>query len=410
VRILHVTHQYRPSPGGAEKYITDLSEVLAARGHTVDVFTSRSVDYRSWRNVLPRHERLSGVDVYRFDAMVRTPFVWRLLDYGTRNYQVTHARLFEPFILVGNGPVCPGLYGRLLHWAARYDVVHINNLHYAHAALAYAAAKSRNLPVLITPHVHTEQPETYNIEYLRRMLRGVEAVFADTRAEKAHLLARGLARHVVVGGVGLRLEEFPAMDKGAARQELGLPEEAFVILFLGRKTVYKGLDVALNAFRQLRQQDEPVVFLAVGPETDYSQKLWAEYESVPDLHVRGHVTDEVRRAALAACDVLVLPSTGEAFGIVYLEAWAYRKPVIGARIPAVASLITHGEDGFLIERGEAGDLRRYLQLLLKNRELAGRMGQRGREKLEVSYTADIIGDVVEATYARVRRRHRSLMG
>jgi glycosyltransferase involved in cell wall biosynthesis len=407
MRILHVTHQYRPSPGGAEKYITDLSEVLAARGHTVDVFTSRSVDYRSWRSVLPRHERLSGVDVYRFDALVRTRFVWRLLEYGTQHYQLTHARRFEPLILVGNGPVCPELYWRLRRWAARYDVVHINNLHYAHAALAYHAAKSRNLPVLITPHVHTEQPETYDIEYLRRMLRGAEVVFADTRAEKAHLLARRLARHVVVGGVGLRLEEFPALDKGVARRQLGLPEQAFVILFLGRKTVYKGLGVSLDAFRQLRQEAGQVVFLAVGPETDYSEKLWAEHASMPDLYVRGHVSDEVRQAALAACDVLVMPSTGEAFGIVYLEAWAYRKPVIGARIPAVASLITHGDDGFLIERDDAGDLLRYLRVLVRNRALADRMGQRGRDKLEFSYTADTICDVVEATYARVRRHHRS---
>lgn len=407
MRLLHVTHQYRPSPGGAEKYITDLSEVLASRGHEVDVYTSRSVDYRSWRSVLPRRERLDGVNVHRFGALVRTKWVWKLLDYGLRNYRFTGSRWLELLIWLGNGPVCPGLFPHMLANAAKYDLVHINNLHYAHAVVAYAAAKLRGLPVVVTPHVHVEQPETYDIGYMRSLLRGADAVFADTRAEKEHLLLRRLSKRVVVGGVGLRLEEYPAADKIASRRQLGLSEDTFVILFLGRKTAYKGLAVCLEAFRQLRERRGDVVFLAVGPDTDYSAQLWASFEETPRLQVRGLVTDAERSAALAACDVLALPSTGEAFGIVYLEAWAYRKPVIGARIASVASLIEHGEDGFLIEVGDAGDMLRYLEVLRGNPDTARRMGERGRRKLERSYTADTIADVVEGACARVLR-HRSM--
>ena len=61
MRMLYVTHQYPPAIGGSEKYVGDLSQELAARGHQVDVFTSRSRDYHTWKNELgPREQRERG--------------------------------------------------------------------------------------------------------------------------------------------------------------------------------------------------------------------------------------------------------------------------------------------------------------------------------------------------------------
>ena len=87
MRLLHVTHQYRPAVGGAEKYITDLSEGLARRGHQVNIFTTRSVDYRTWRNELPCFEHLDGVNVYRLDDWPRTRRKWAWMQYGFQHYR-----------------------------------------------------------------------------------------------------------------------------------------------------------------------------------------------------------------------------------------------------------------------------------------------------------------------------------
>ncbi|MBI5567875.1 MAG: glycosyltransferase, partial [Chloroflexi bacterium] len=65
MRVLHVSHQYPPAIGGSERYIADLSEELVARGHQVDVFTSRAVDFHTWQNKLPKFEQRQGVNVYR---------------------------------------------------------------------------------------------------------------------------------------------------------------------------------------------------------------------------------------------------------------------------------------------------------------------------------------------------------
>lgn len=410
MRVLHVSHQYRPAIGGAEQYITDLSEELARRGHQVEVFTSRSVDYHTWRNVLPTDELLNGVHVRRFNSLPRTQLVWRVLSYGTYHYWRTGHAWYEPLIFCGNGPVCPGMFTAIVRGAGHFDLVHINNLHYAHALTAYAAARLRGLPVVITPHVHAEHRDTHDVRYMQHILRGCAAILADTSPEKEYLVERKWNPDVVSSGVGISLGRFPPLDPASSRARLGLPESGFVILFLGRKTEYKGLDLCLEAFAALRQARQDVYLLAVGAESDFSQALWSRHRGLDGLVVRGEVSEEERLAALAACDVLAMPSTSEAFGIVYLEAWAYCKPVIGARIASVSSLISDGEDGILVEPNQTAALLQTLTELAQHPERARVMGERGRVKLERRYTVGRIADTVEGVYARVLRKHRTLSG
>lgn len=408
MKLLHVTHQYRPALGGAEKYITDLSEELARRGHQVDVFTTRSVDFQTWRGDLPRYEQLDGVNVYRFDSWPRGARQWAWLRYGFEHYWRCESRRYEPWIFFGSGPVCPAMFWRLWRQAPRYDLIHINNLHYSHAYPAYRAARWRGVPVIVTPHVHAEQRVTYDIGYLRSILRGSAAILADTTEEKAFLDSHAFNEFITVAGVGLPLDRLPPLDRAVSRARFDLPDDAFVMLFLGRKVEYKGIDLCVEAFIELRRTRPNVYLLAVGPETEYSRALWSRHGQPDGVIVRDTVSDEDRLHALNACDVLALPSSGEAFGIVYLEAWAYGKPVIGARIASVSSLIEDGADGYLIEPGRAGQLAARLIALIDQPALAQALGQRGRAKLERRYSLEHIGELVEGVYARVLRRQATL--
>lgn len=408
MRLLHVSHQYEPAIGGSERYITDLSEEMARRGHEVDVYTSRAVDYHTWQSVLPPHEVINGVNIRRFQALPRRGHTWRALDIGLGNYWPRRRRFYEPFIYYGNGPIMPGLFQAVLTQAQRYDLMHINQLHYAHAATAYYAAKLRNLPVVITPHLHAEQRETYDVGYLQAILRGSEVIFTDTSGEHDFLVKRGFPpMQVVTGGGSLNLALFPPQESAAARAQLGIPQDAFVVLFLGRKIHYKGLEPSLAAFMALRQSHPRAFFVAMGPETEASLKLWRGLGNMPNLLVRDHVEDAERLAALAASDVLLLPSTGEAFGIVYLEAWAYHKPVIGSPIQAVKALISDGVDGWLIEPGQVAAIAERLRWLAENPAAARAAGDAGHAKLLRRYTTTRVADLVEGAYFRAHRRHRS---
>ncbi len=407
MRLLHISHQYYPAIGGAERYITDLSEELVHRGHAVDVFTSRSTDYRTWENHLPGYESVNGVRVHRFRSLKRTKTVWRILQYGVSGYASTGATWYQPFIWAGNGPICSGMIAALLKTASEYDLVHIVNLHYSHAWLAYKIARAQHLPVVISPLLHSEQWITHDVGYMWEMMCSANAVCTMTAAERDYLLERDCPAQIVVGGSGVQLADFPILEVSACRAHFEIPSQANVILFLGRKTDYKGLDLCLHAFAKMRPHYPQLYFLVVGPETEFSKQLWYEYGELPGLIVRPEVTEHERFMALTACDVLALPSVGESFGIVYLEAWAYRKPVIGARIDSVASLVTDGVDGVLVAPHDADGVARALTWVLEHEVAARAMGERGRQKLERRYTVERIADIVEGCYAQVLRKHRT---
>jgi glycosyltransferase involved in cell wall biosynthesis len=405
MRLLHVTQRYPPAIGGAEKYIADLSEELARRGHQVDVFTSRALDFHTWENELPAFECLNGVNVHRFRSLRRRPWVWNILHYGLRNYWRSHSRRYEPFILFGGGPLAPGLAQALWTRGASYDLIHLNCLVYSHVAYSYWIARHLGVPVVVTPHAHAGQEVTYNIGYQRDVMFGSDHVIADTPAERKLLLDLGLDPwRVSTGGTGLHPDRYDPGDRASARRRLGLPEEGFVILFLGRKSDYKGLDVALDAYAALRPQHPDMWFLAVGPETDYSRALWPHYQGLGGLKILDAVSDEEKLVALQACDCLVLPSIGEAFGIVFLEAWITGRPVIGARTLAVSSVIAEGQDGLLAAPGDSADLAACLARLAADPGLARHMGRQGREKVLQRYTVPRITDRVEGIYLRVLRR------
>jgi glycosyltransferase involved in cell wall biosynthesis len=407
MRLLHVTQRYPPAIGGAEKYIADLSEELVLRGHQVDVLTSRALDFHTWKNELPPTECLHGVQVHRYRTMQRRKWVWDLLHYGLRNYWRTRSRRYEPFIFLGGGPLAPGMAWAIARRGRDYDLIHLNCLVYSHVAYGYWLARWLGVPVVITPHAHAGQEVTYNIGYQRDAMFGCDHVIADTSAERDLLLGLGLPSwQVSIGGTGLHPEEYVEGDAREARRRWGIPEDDFVVLFLGRKSDYKGVDIAVGAVAGLQSQFPNVHLLAVGPETEYSKHLWTRFQGMDGLHVLGAVSHDDKLTALRACDCLVLPSIGEAFGIVFLEAWIMGKPVIGARTLAVSSVIEDGQDGLLAEPGDAGDLAACLLQLLADSDLVHRMGARGREKVLRRYTVPRIADRVEGIYLRVLRQRQ----
>lgn len=404
MRVLHVTHQYPPAVGGSEKYIADLSEELAHRGHHLDVFTTRSLDYNTWKDELTSYERLNGVDVYRFRSMRRTWWVWEMLRWGLGHYWKSRSRWYEPFILLGGGPISLGMFLSMLSRLPRYDLVHLNCLVYSQVTYGYWAARSRHVPIVVTPHLHIDQEVSYGLKHQLEVLQGSDHVIADSEAEREFLLRLGLdPLRVTTAGVGLELNLYPVRDKSTCRRRLGIPDEAFVMLFLGRQVEYKGVGRALAAFLMLKTQHPSLYFLIVGPETDYSRQLFSRYSGISGVSNLGLVSDDVRIDALNACDCLVLPSEGEAFGIVFLEAWAMKKPVIGPRLATVTTIVRDGQDGWLVPLGDSRAIVNALRSWIDSPELARQMGESGHARLLNCYTRKKIADVVEGVYLRTLR-------
>src|SRR5689334_9461706 len=120
MRVLHVTHQYKPAIGGSERYFSDISEELARRGHVVDVATTTSRQIQTWQSALPSRDVLNRVNVRRFNALQRGRIGWNALRIGNAGLRATRNPIFELPIVFGNGPLAPGLGWHILRHASAY--------------------------------------------------------------------------------------------------------------------------------------------------------------------------------------------------------------------------------------------------------------------------------------------------
>jgi glycosyltransferase involved in cell wall biosynthesis len=115
------------------------------------------------------------------------------------------------------------------------------------------------------------------------------------------------------------------------------------VLFLGRRDVGKGYPALLDAWPLVLQQCPNAVLLLAGPGSSDEPRI--SKISPSNIRDLGCPSEQEKADAYSACDIFCLPSAHESFGIVYVEAWSYGKPVICGTAPASRELVENGVTG-----------------------------------------------------------------
>lgn len=174
-------------------------------------------------------------------------------------------------------------------------------------------------------------------------------------------------------------ERFPADQAAAACSGERLRVLSVTRLYPGEP---KGIDLMLEALAQLPQID----YVVAGEGAALpGLKLLARRLGVADrVWFLGRISDEERAAQFASCDVFALPSSGEGFGIAYLEAMAYGKPCVAARVGGAPEVVLDGETG-LVVTPQVAPLVTALRALRDDAGLRRRLGAAGRERLAAHF-------------------------
>jgi glycosyltransferase involved in cell wall biosynthesis len=212
--------------------------------------------------------------------------------------------------------------------------------------------------------------------------READAVIAMTEHEARTLVERKGVRpdRIHVTGAAPVLAEQFSVER--FRRTYGI--HGPYVLFLGRHVRHKGFEALIRAAPKVWRRFPEAMFVFVGPRTPRSWAAWARARD-KRLRSTGAVNEQTKAAALAGCELLCVPSTQESFGIVYCEAWAFGKPVVGGRIGPVASVVDDGRDGLLSSQ-DPHELAEKICWLLGQPALAAAMGERGRRKVAERYT------------------------
>jgi phosphatidylinositol alpha-1,6-mannosyltransferase len=166
----------------------------------------------------------------------------------------------------------------------------------------------------------------------------------------------------------------------------GFPTTGRVVLSVGRWDSferYKGADHLISALPQLRKTapDAHLVLVGDGDDRPRLEQLAREEGVAEQAHFLSGLSAEQLASCYAHCDVFALPSRGEGFGLVLLEAMAAAKPVIGGAHGGIPDIVEDGVTGLLVPHGNIERLRQALEFMLGNPERAKEMGVRGRDRL-----------------------------
>jgi len=283
-------------------------------------------------------------------------------------------------------------------FSAGVDLVH--NSRIGREGLSYASlklARRLGVPFVFVPYHHPRW-KGWNYKQYIELYRRADAVIALTESERALLVDFGVPDDKIhVTGMGPILAD--EWDGKRFRTRYHIAEDQPMVLFLGQKYPYKGLTAILGATELVWKTSPHASFVFVGPRTHFSSRLFAGIKDQRVIEIDS-VTVQEKTDALAACDLLCVPSTQESFGGVYTEAWMMSKPVIGGNIPAIREVISDGIDGYCVPQ-DAQQIAAKISLLLAAQERREYMGRQGREKVLRNYTWDRLYKKTEDIYNHI---------
>jgi glycosyltransferase involved in cell wall biosynthesis len=236
--------------------------------------------------------------------------------------------------------------------------------------------------------------------------------YADSISQRRFLIDQKLINGddlLVIGagslaGVDIRRFDsgrFAASDRRTLRRTFDIPDDAPVLLFVGRITVDKGVRELLQAFRALRQVSAAAHLIFVGQfDTDSGVAGYisrSEIEQLPDTHIVGY--SDRPEAYMAIADILCLPSYREGFGTVVIEAAAMGLPTVGTDIYGLSDAVVHGETGLLVPSRDAGALAGAIGTLLADEALRGRMSEEARHRARTLFDAELVSKLLMQEYA-----------
>lgn len=359
--------------GGAELHARYIAERLAPHVG-IEVVTTCARDYVTWRNEHPAGaETVHGIPVRRFPvARERDPH-----DFGRRSERVfghRHSIAEELAWLKSEGPVSRGMIDYLA--SAAFDFVILFSYRYYHA---YHAARQLASRAILVPTA--ERDPAIGLGIFGPVFRSVRAIMYNSHEERAMIQAAAGNRDVpgVVVGVGSDVPE--RADAQRFRRKFGIARP--FAIYVGRIDENKGCRELFDYYRRYaatfpRGLDLVLVGSAILPVPEH-----------PRIHHLGFVPDEDKFDAMAAADLLIMPSYFESLSMVALEAWGMGKPVLAnGRCDVLKGQCIRSAAGLYYESYE--EFVEALYSLESNGPLHARLGRNGREYFRAHYDWPVI--------------------
>jgi glycosyltransferase involved in cell wall biosynthesis len=324
-----VTTFYPPHIGGIEYHVEALSKCLAKRGHQITVLTSMLPD----KKVGSCDKISDGVDVFRLKTIFLPSWPYPALSSQgfTLNMRKTIKRLVKP---------------------KKIDLIHVHGHHYYLSWSAIAAARSLEIPSVLTLHgLYALNPtdllaqieeEIFNYTIFRQELRKVTAVIGLTPKITRYARKYGSLSKMyftIPSGVNYKIFAANSKNRFSYRRKYSMGDDKFIVLFLGRFASIKGVLELAEASKLVVKKNNKVCFIFVGggpSSRELAETLKPIKENVKIIGWKPF--SEIHELYIAS-DLFVLPSKSEALPLTILEAMSAHLHIVTTPVGGIPDVL-----------------------------------------------------------------------
>jgi glycosyltransferase involved in cell wall biosynthesis len=377
VKIAVVVQRYGQSiNGGAELHARYIAEHLA-RHAQIEVLTTCASDYVTWRNELaPGVEQVNGVSVRRFKVKhERDPLVFG--KRSDRVFEQRHSLGDELDWLDAEGPTSPALVDYVGKHAADYDYCLFFSYRYYHA---YYGARAAGTKAILVPTA--ERDATIGLSIFQPLFRSVRALMYNSPEERAMIHAVSGNHDVpgVVVGIGSEVPQNPQAQRFRQKYNIRGP----FAIYVGRIDQNKGCNELFEFFQRFVTDTigSKLSLILIG-------HTLLPIPEHPRIRHLGFADDTDKFDAMAAAELLVMPSYYESLSMVALEAWALGKAVLAnGKCDVLKGQCVRSNAGLYYENYT--EFAGTLDAMEQNRWLTGSLGRNGRQYFRDNYDWPVI--------------------
>ncbi|WP_230499254.1 glycosyltransferase family 4 protein [Sutcliffiella rhizosphaerae] len=365
--------------GGLGKHVYELSKHLVTSGHKVIVVTLNTLGAPSFEEVEGiRVQRIKDVnptykDFHLYIAMVNMNMVETVRNLSkTYNFDIIHAHDWQV-----------GLAARALK--SYLNIPLVTTIH------ALELGRS-NLETILQKRTYMYECQLIQnsnsiivcSSYMKTVIE--ESYHSNT---DIHVIPNGITHHSLKSN---SMEEF-----------LKQYDYSHLILFLGRMVPEKGVETLLHAAEEIISLYPSSLFILAGkgPMLEVYKNIVKNKDLEESILFIGFLNENEKATALYHCDILVVPSLYEPFGIVALEGMAAKKTVIAAKTGGLTSIISDEKNGLLFEPSDAVDLAEKLKHLLNHPVLCRKLGENAKQEVREKYKWEDVREHTEALYTEI---------
>lgn len=365
-----------------------LCEFLAYKGHSVSLFASNRLVSRKVKHSLGDRIEIPQQEV----------------DHG---FKITYIPTVLDFV---ENPFMPALINVLMKES--FDIIHTHEDCQISSLFALIAAQKKKVPCLVTNERYYYPPNILKFPLLfvdktfaKYVRRKCDSITTHAYSAKKFLLEQKVPEEKIkVIPIGIDSNFYKPLKSNYLHTRFDLTENDYILLSVARLHPYKGLNYLVDAMKLVvrRKRNVKLIILGRGP---LKSKL---HEQIKSLKLENNVflcedfiPNEKMPSVYSSCDIFILPSLIEPFGMVILEAMACSKPVIGTKIGGIQDTIVDRECGFLVAPKNSKELADKISLLCQKTEMRKEMGMKGRQRILNVYDWNIVVSKYLDTYKKL---------